>query len=258
MERRTVLTGEASTRVRVDETVVSEGFRSKELSTQLDGFVVPLNDLSFRRTHRTTQRHMTPSILRIAVEGLLAFAAALGLVLILELGDKTQLATISLATRAPWTRVLAGAAVGLVAVTAIGAAIGGLLAAYLEAWLGAIQIGGGVLFIGFGAWTYLRREEEGGLRVVGKGAFSTAFLLNFVAELGDKTQLAVVFLAAAYRAPASVFAGASLALVAIAATSVGIGSGLARVLQARSLRLASTALFIGAGALLILEAALFP
>lgn len=190
------------------------------------------------------------------MEGPEAFAAALGLILVLELGDKTQLATISLATRHPWPPVLLGASAGLVLVTGIGAAIGGLLAEYLGPWLSAIQVGGGVLFIAFGLWTHLRGDEEAKASREDRGPFLTAFGLNFVAELGDKTQLAVIVLAATNAAPVSTFAGAALALTAIAATSVAIGAGLAKVLQARWLRIASTALFVAAGVILIVEAVL--
>ena len=186
------------------------------------------------------------------VEGVLPFLSALGLILVLELGDKTQLATISLAARHPWAPVLGGAVCGLLVVTAIGAAIGGLLAVYLDAWSAAIRIGGGILFIAFGLWTYFRPERGEPARE-GRGPFATAFALNFVAELGDKTQIAVVLLAASQAAPVSVFAGAGLGLATISVASVGIGIGLARVLEARWLRIASTVLFIAAGVLLILE-----
>lgn len=198
---------------------------------------------------------MRSTSVRRCVESLAAFGAALGLVLLLELGDKTQLATISLASRHPWPPILAGAVTGLLVVTAIGAAIGGILAATLVPWLGAIQIGGGVLFVAFGVWTYLHVEGETEPRQA-RGAFATAFVLNLVAELGDKTQLATIVLAATYAAPVSVFAGAGLALTIIAVSSVVIGTGLARVLEARWIRLASTVLFIAAGVVLILEAAL--
>jgi putative Ca2+/H+ antiporter (TMEM165/GDT1 family) len=60
--------------------------------------------------------------------GLVPFAGALGLIIVLELGDKTQLATISLASRNPWPAVFFGAANGLVFMTAIGTAVGVLLA----------------------------------------------------------------------------------------------------------------------------------
>jgi len=198
---------------------------------------------------------MRSTSVRRCVESLAAFGAALGLVLLLELGDKTQLATISLASRHPWPPILAGAVAGLLVVTAIGAAIGGILAATLVPWLGAIQVGGGVLFVTFGVWTYLHVEGETEPRQA-RGAFAAALVLNVVAELGDKTQLATIVLAATYAAPVSVFAGAGLALTIIAVSSVVIGTGLARVLEARWIRLASTVGFIAAGVVLILEAVL--
>ncbi len=195
------------------------------------------------------------------VEGVTVFIEALLLISALEIGDKTQLVTISLATRHPWTLVLAGAVAGLVAATAIGAAIGGLLAASLGTWLAYIKIGGGVLFIILGVWTVVqgvrrhwRPEEEGDAVASKRGAFGEAFSLNFLAEFGDKTQIAVIILAASYAAPVSVFLGAGLGLAAISVMSVAIGAGLAQLLTEKWLRIVSTVLFVGAGVLLILEA----
>ena len=51
----------------------------------------------------------------LEMEGLVAFGTALGLIALLELGDKTQMLTISLAARRPWAPVLGGAATGLIA-----------------------------------------------------------------------------------------------------------------------------------------------
>lgn len=194
------------------------------------------------------------------MEGLVAFVSALGLIALLELGDKTQLVTISLATKHPWREVLAGAALGLIAATAIGAAVGGLLAATLGAWLTYIKIGGGVLFILIGVWTVVQalrhhfREEPQEVVKEKRSAFITALSFNFLAEFGDKTQIAVIILAATYDAPISVFLGGSAGLSLIAVSSVVIGAGLARVLSEKWLRLISTALFILAGVLLIVEA----
>jgi len=88
-----------------------------------------------------------------------------------------------------------------------------------------------------------------------RGAFVTALALNLVAEIGDKTQIAVIVLAATHAAPLSVFAGAALALTLIAAMSVLVGLALVRVLRAEWLRRLSTALFIAVGVVLLLEAA---
>ncbi len=194
------------------------------------------------------------------MEGVVPFASALGLIALLELGDKTQLVTISLATRHPWKDVLAGAVLGLVAATAIGAAVGGILAATLGAWLTYLKIAGGILFIGIGVWTVVQavrrhyQEEPAETVKERRSAFATAASFNFLAEFGDKTLIAVIILAATYDAPASVFLGGSAGLALIAVSSVLIGAGLARVLSERWLRLISTALFILAGVLLIIEA----
>ncbi len=194
------------------------------------------------------------------VEGVTVFMEALLLVAALEIGDKTQLVTISLAARHPWSLVLAGATAGLVTTTAIGAAIGGLLAASLNTWLTYIKLGGGVLFIVLGVWTLVqrirrRKDAENERPVPSKrGAFGEAFSLNFLAEFGDKTQIAVIILAASYDAPVSVFLGAGLGLTAICVISVVIGVGLAKALSEKWLAVVSTALFLVAGVLLILEA----
>ena len=87
-----------------------------------------------------------------------------------------------------------------------------------------------------------------------RSAFATAASFNFLAEFGDKTQIAVIILAASYDAPGSVFLGGSAGLALIAVLSVVIGTGLSRVLSEKWLRLLSTVLFILAGALLIVEA----
>lgn len=191
------------------------------------------------------------------MEGPLPFLAALGLIALLELGDKTQLATISLAARHPWRPVLAGASLGLIAATSIGVAAGATLAVGLAAHLTWVKVAGGALFIVLGVWGYFRAEEEQGEAASdSRGAFAQSFLLNFLAEMGDKTQIAVLVLAATESAPISVFAGASAALVLVAASSVFIGAQLARRLTDRTVRTLSAALFVAAGALLIAEALL--
>ncbi len=196
------------------------------------------------------------------MESAVAFFAALGLVALLELGDKTQLVTISLATRHPWTQVLAGTVVGLVAATAVGAAVGGLLATTLGPWITYIKIGGGLLFIAIGLWTVVRvlrrpgRDESAETIRERRSAFATAASFAFLAEFGDKTQLAVIILAATYDAPISVFLGGSAGLSLIAVSSVVIGAGLSRILSEKWLRLVSSILFIFAGVLLLIEAVL--
>jgi len=188
------------------------------------------------------------------VEGPVPFLAALGLIALLELGDKTQLATISLASRHPWKPVFAGASLGLVAATSIGVAAGAALAVGLAAQLMWVKLAGGALFIALGVWGYFRQEEKSEAATDSRSAFAQSFLLNFLAEMGDKTQIAVLVLAATETAPISVFAGASAALVLVAASSVFIGAQLSRRLTEKTVRTLSAALFVAAGAFLIAEA----
>ena len=195
------------------------------------------------------------------MEGFMPFVTAFGLIAIMELGDNTQLINVSLAMENPWLPVMVGASAGLIAVTAIGAAIGGILALSFGAWLTIIKVIGGIVFIVLGVWSIVASlrgdEEEEKDREGSKKKWnvpSTAFFLNFLAEFGDKTQIAVIVLAATHNAPLSVFLGASLGLVLLVLLSVAIGAGLARVLNIRLVKAVSAGLFILAGALIILEA----
>lgn len=190
------------------------------------------------------------------MEGLLTLGAAFALVGLLELGDKTQLVTISLAARHPWQPVFAGACAGLLTATAIGVVVGGVLAAVASGWLFALKVAGGLVFIALGAVAFLRREEPEPEAASARSAFTQAFSLNLLAEMGDKTQLAVVVLAASEAAPLSVFAGASAGLVAVTALSLVIGKELSKRLPESRVRLVSAVLFVGAGILLVAAALL--
>lgn len=189
------------------------------------------------------------------MEGLVPFATAFTLVALSELGDKTQLVVFSLASRHPWLPVFLGASAGLVATTAIGVAAGAVLAGVLTPWIVVLQIGGGVLFIALGVVTLLRSEAPAEVETT-RGPFSSAFGLTFVAEFGDKTQIAAIILAATSAAPWSVFAGASLALIVVAAGAVVLGAVAGRIVAARWLRFLSAGLFIAVGIFLIVEAVL--
>ncbi len=83
--------------------------------------------------------------------------------------------------------------------------------------------------------------------------FSAALGLVLLLEFGDKTQLAVIVLAATAVAPVSVFLGASLALVLMVTLSVVIGTTLAKFLRKIWLRFIASGLFVAVGVYLILE-----
>ncbi|HYH02991.1 MAG TPA: TMEM165/GDT1 family protein [Bacillota bacterium] len=77
--------------------------------------------------------------------------------------------------------------------------------------------------------------------------FLVAFSTLFIAEMGDKTQLAVFTLAADSKAPLTVFLGASLALAAVTLIGVLFGGAVTRLVPPNYLRLGAGFLFIGIG-----------
>lgn len=83
-------------------------------------------------------------------------------------------------------------------------------------------------------------------------ALLTTFALIFVAELGDKTQLTTMVLAAQSKAPVSVFVGAALALVAASALGVVLGAAITQVLPVRYIKLGAGIFFVIIGLFLIL------
>lgn len=82
---------------------------------------------------------------------------------------------------------------------------------------------------------------------------ASTFGAIFLAELGDKTQLAAVTLAASTKQPVAVFLGASLALVAVSAVGVGVGAGLAEALPLALIRKVSAVAFIAIGIAMLLD-----
>ncbi|MCL6450168.1 MAG: TMEM165/GDT1 family protein [Acetobacteraceae bacterium] len=80
---------------------------------------------------------------------------------------------------------------------------------------------------------------------------SVTFGLVFLAELGDKTQLATMMLSAQSRSPVSVFLGAALALVLTSLVGVAVGGVIGRLVPARYIQIGAGVLFVVLGGLLI-------
>jgi putative Ca2+/H+ antiporter (TMEM165/GDT1 family) len=181
-----------------------------------------------------------------------------------ELADKTQLVTISQACRYPYAPVLAGSALALVVVTAIGVVIGTFLNWLLPVrWLNLVA---GLLFLFFGAlmlFTWLRDrgtreeaecavDEEPECEISNTRIFASTFALVALAELGDKTQLAVIALSGKYGSPMAVFVGASLALVLVSSVSVVAGRMIARRFSLQAVQVLAAALFIALGVIFLI------
>lgn len=184
------------------------------------------------------------------------FAAALAAfvtVFVAEFGDKTQLVSLSMACRYPPLQVLAGAMAALAVVIGLAVAVGGFLSAYLPHTL--IAIISGLVFIVMGILSY-RRQDKPDEECSGRDGFIQTMVMVFVAEFGDKTQLAAMFLAAGLGYPIAVFGGAMLAMFFNHLIAVYIGSRFISRLDPRHLRIGTAALFCLVGLVMILWEAL--
>ncbi len=197
-----------------------------------------------------------------------ALGIAFATIALAELADKTQLVCISQACRYPAGPVMAGSAAALVVVTAVGVLFGSLLYWLLDPTV--IGIVAGALFLAFGvlmvvSWYRDRsgtRDEEdacetgpdgNGGPVSGWKVFGSTFGLVALAELGDKTQLAVVALSGRYGDPLAVFVGASLALVMVSCAGVMAGRMIAGRVSLQVVELVAAALFIVLGLVFLLS-----
>ncbi|MBC2698219.1 MAG: TMEM165/GDT1 family protein [ANME-2 cluster archaeon] len=126
--------------------------------------------------------------------------ATFGLVALAEMGDKTQLIIIALSARYSRTHVFAGLMAAFIVLTALAVGLGEVVVAFIGP--GIIGIVAGLLFILFGVITILMNDDgddddNGDVKNLGaRSAFMTAFSLIALAELGDKTELAVIALSA--------------------------------------------------------------
>lgn len=184
--------------------------------------------------------------------------AAMGLVFVAELGDKTQLVAMGFGARHRLLPVLVGMLVAYAAANLVAVVVGGLLGATLPTR--ALGLAGGVLFLAFAAWSLRPASGEGDPGAEGteparpaRGVVASVAVAVFVAELGDKTQLATATLAS-QGPPVLVWVGATLGIVAAGAVGVLVGRAVGARLPERATRIGSAALFAVFGlALLVLN-----
>lgn len=140
-----------------------------------------------------------------------------------EFGDKSQLVCMTLAARHRGLPVLVGAIAAFAILNLLAVLFGAAVAAWLPEWLVTAAVA--VLFAVFGisALRYQEEDEDDDVEEApGHGIVATTFLLIFLAEFGDKTQLAVAGLGSTGE-PTAVWAGATAALAVTSALGVFAG-----------------------------------
>lgn len=183
------------------------------------------------------------------------FFTVFGLTFLAELPDKTAFASLILASRRRHGAVFCGAAAAFVIQTAVSVAFGHALGLLPHK---AVQIGAGVLFMAMAGFMFARRQDGDETAPPKTGGFWsdawTAFLVIFVAEWGDLTQLSTAALEAHYARPLTIFCAAVLALWCVTGLAVTVGKSLASRVSPRTLNRAASAAFAAMGVVLLVTA----
>lgn len=190
----------------------------------------------------------SPAPWNIIVE---AFLASLSLVAVAEIGDKTQLLAFMLAARFKgrhWA-IIAAILVATLANHAVAASFGGWIAVHVDGNIMRWLIG--AAFLAFAAWALVPDTYESTGSPGRYGAFLTTLVLFFVAEMGDKTQLATVALSAQYLNIVAVTAGTTVGMMIANVPAVLVGERLAQKFPLGRMRFVAAALFALFGLLIL-------
>jgi Ca2+/H+ antiporter, TMEM165/GDT1 family len=189
---------------------------------------------------------------------LAALVLSFGVIFVAELGDKSQLMAMTFALRHRWWVVLGGITAATTAVHLISVAVGHYLGAALPTHL--LGILAGVAFILFGLWTLrgdrLSDDEASRAQRTTAPAFFAVMSAFLLAELGDKTMLATITLAADHDW-VGVWIGSTIGMVAADALAIAVGAIAGKHLPERFIQLSAAALFLVFGIYMLFETA-FP
>lgn len=178
-----------------------------------------------------------------------AFLISTGIVALAEMGDKTQLLSLVLAARfrKPWPIVW-----GILVATLVNHALAGAAGAWVTRMLGPEVLrwilGGS--FIAMAVWMLIPDkldDDEVDRKGPRLGVFGTTLVAFFLAEMGDKTQIATVMLAAQYQAWAPVVAGTTLGMMLANAPVVWFGDRITRKVPIRAVHVVSALIFLALG-----------
>jgi putative Ca2+/H+ antiporter (TMEM165/GDT1 family) len=185
------------------------------------------------------------------------FGSTFALIFVSELPDKTAFASLLLATRNRPLPVFFGAAGAFVVQSFVAVSFGSLLN-LLPANL--IHVGAGLVFWVLAILMWRRKEPEEDVHLGGEAqnrfvkTMISSFVVIFIAEWGDLTQLATAAISARYAAPATIFASATLALWAVTGVAVVIGHSARRTVQPKLLQRIAAITFAAVGTALLISA----
>jgi putative Ca2+/H+ antiporter (TMEM165/GDT1 family) len=183
-----------------------------------------------------------------------AFLVSTGVVALAEIGDKTQLLALVLAAkyRKPVPIIL-----GILVATLLNHALAGVAGAWISALVGPAVMRWilGLSFIAMAAWTLVPdKYDEGGEPEAAPrfGVFGATLVAFFLLEMGDKTQIATVALAAKYSSLFAVVAGTTLGMMLANVPAVLLGEVAAKKLPMHIVHRIAAAIFFALGVTVLL------
>ncbi|MBC2670029.1 TMEM165/GDT1 family protein [Novosphingobium piscinae] len=184
-----------------------------------------------------------------------AFLTSVAVVALAEIGDKTQLLAILLATRfrRPWP-VVAGILVATMANHFLAALLGAKMAGLLDG--AGFRYAVALSFIAMAGWTLIPDTADDAAPGAGRfGAFLATVVAFFVVEIGDKTQIATIALGARFHSVLAVMAGTTLGMMLANVPAVFLGEALIARVPLRLVRILAAGLLLAVGLWLLLETA---
>jgi putative Ca2+/H+ antiporter (TMEM165/GDT1 family) len=172
-----------------------------------------------------------------------AFLVSTGIVALAEVGDKTQLLSLVLAARfrRPLPIIL-----GILVATLANHAFAGAVGSWVTTTLGPDLLRWilGLSFIGMAVWTLIPDKlADGESQTARLGVFGTTVVAFFLAEMGDKTQVATVALAARYHAFYAVVAGTTLGMMIANVPAVLLGDSVTKKVPIRLIHTVAAVIF---------------
>lgn len=181
--------------------------------------------------------------------------SSFALLFLAEMGDKTQLMTMTLAHRYRPLPVIAGVFGAFLVLNVLAVLVGETLFRFVPGYVVLLAAGALFLFFAARSWRDGAGDEEASPGSKGAGsALAASFALIFVAELGDKTQLTVIALAAGTGDAWAVLVGGTAALWLVSLIGVGLGATLLKRVPGVWVHRAAALLFLVFGLLAIGQA----
>lgn len=183
-----------------------------------------------------------------------AFFVSTGLVALAEMGDKTQLLAFILAAR---FRKPLPIIAGILIATLVNHGLAGVLGAWITSTIApdVLRWVLGISFIAMAVWTLIpdKVEEDETLLAQRLGVFGATLVTFFLAEMGDKTQMATIAMAAHYSSTLAVVAGTTLGMLIADVPAVFVGNRFASRIPLRIVHAIAAAIFAIMGVLTLLK-----